>query len=125
MRVLVTGSRDWRDVHAVRRQLGNLIGRSPDGLVVVHGACPNGADAIATEWVTDSQPHYGPLVTEEAHPADWNQHGKRAGFIRNTEMVEAGADVCLAFIRGRSRGATHTARIALDAGIELHVWRQP
>jgi hypothetical protein len=37
-------------------------------------------------------------------------------------MIAAGADVCLAFIRARSRGASHCACWAELAGIETEVY---
>lgn len=46
-----------------------------------------------------------------------DQQGKRAGFIQNAEMVDAGASICLAFIRDHSRGATLCATPAEAAGI--------
>lgn len=127
MRVIVTGSRDWPDARLIREQLAEMLARTDGTLTVVHGACPTGADRIAAEWVAGFHSvSVGPgwVVTEEPHAADWDQYGAKAGPIRNSRMVAAGADVCLAFIKGRSKGATHCARRALDAGMELHVWRQ-
>lgn len=42
MRVIVTGSRDWRNVDVIRQALQDL----PPGSTIVHGAA-SGADAIA------------------------------------------------------------------------------
>lgn len=108
-RVLVTGSRDWRDENTIHEAIYAELMKD-GGAVLVHGACPRGADAIADSlWLGDI----------ERHPADWETHGKRAGFIRNHEMVALGADMCLAFIKDGSRGAAHCADIAEKAGIPV------
>jgi hypothetical protein len=43
---------------------------------------------------------------------------------RNAEMVAAGAEVCVAFIRAGSPGAGHTARLAEAAGIPTRRYMQ-
>lgn len=113
-RVLVTGSRDWTDRAAIRDALYAIEGdvETDDSLTLVHGAA-RGADSIAAEIA--SKGGWG----VEAHPADWERFGKRAGFIRNDEMVKLGADVCLAFIKDGSRGATMCADLAEKAGIHV------
>jgi hypothetical protein len=110
-RILVTGSRDWTDEITIFSAISD-VAIPPDGWTLVSGACPTGADRIAEGFAE------GLGLAIERHPADWNQHGKRAGFIRNQEMVDLGADVCLAFILNNSSGASHTARLAERAGIE-------
>jgi hypothetical protein len=117
-RVLVTGSRDWTDQAAIWQALAAVVRELPPDrdLVLVHGACPRGADEMAHQWACG----FGGTI--EAHPANWVINGKRAGFIRNAHMVNLGADVCLAFIKDGSRGASHTARLAEESGIPTKRW---
>jgi hypothetical protein len=56
--------------------------------------------------------------TVERHAADWDRFGKAGGFIRNEEMVNLGADKCLSFNKGKSRGTAHTTLLARQAGID-------
>lgn len=119
MRILVTGSRDWDDwqtIHDALLLAAFGMGFACGEIILVHGDCPTGADwcvedcAKGTGWAT------------EPHPADWDKHGKAAGPIRNQKMVDAGADICLAFIKNKSRGATHCADAAEKAGIPVLRW---
>lgn len=128
MRILVTGSRDWTDEQAIADAMFAEAFPLNDGqttFVLIEGACPIGADSIAHRIATA----WGNPWQTERHPADWKRHGGckcrpdvrkhcgYAGFRRNAEMVALGADVCLAFIKDGSKGATHCANLAEQAGI--------
>lgn len=126
MRLLITGSRAWDDAKTIREALNavarGLITARDAELVVVHGACPSGADAIGDMWVrswADRTLH----VTAERYPALWRKFGKRAGMVRNQQMIATRPDLVLAFIRDDSPGATHCAELAMEAGIPLKLWR--
>lgn len=136
-RILVTGSRDWTDERTVAVELDRELRKCVfAGMVVVHGHCPTGADAIADQWAVRINRLYPHTVhPPERHPADWDRQGKRAGMVRNAEMVRLGADVCLAFLchcsrttcprRDRphdSHGAAHCMRLAGQAGIPVRTW---
>lgn len=107
-RILVTGSRDWVDMEAIKLAMQSL---GVEKATLVTGACPTGADQMAKALAKD----WGWLIEE--YPADWAQYGKRAGYLRNRHMVELGADICLAFIKGGSAGSSMTAHLAEEAGI--------
>jgi hypothetical protein len=123
MRVIVTGSRTWDRPDVIRDCLTIIakaaFAEGDTELVVVHGACPKGADAIADAWALE-QGRLWPIRAER-HPANWDRDGRRAGFIRNEEMVLLGADLLLAFIRDGSRGASHTVRRAEEHEIPTKV----
>ena len=112
MRILITGSRMWVNREAIAAELSSaIVGVSAP--VVVHGGCPTGADAIADRLAR----LYGCAV--EVYEADWDQHGRAAGPVRNQKMVDLGADVCLAFPLGDSRGTRDCMRRAFAAGIPV------
>lgn len=117
MRLLITASRDWTDESTISLEMAWYAMGSKD-VTVVHGDCPTGGDAIADKLA----PRMSFAV--ERHPADWRRWGRAAGFRRNAEMVALGADVCLAFIKNNSKGATMTADLAEKAGIPTFRFRE-
>lgn len=129
-RILITGSRTWSDEGTIWDALNDAIDEQAKNgeheFVIVHGHCPRGADAIADFYCEDQagwRDNAGQQLAVERHPADWKRNGRHAGPLRNQRMVDAGADLCLAFIRGNSRGATDCARRARTAGIPVKEWR--
>lgn len=107
MRVLVSGGRGYCDVGALYAALDDVHRATPITLLVHGGA--SGADALAAEWARAHR------VTTHVFTADWKRHHASAGPIRNQAMVDAGADLCLAFAGGR--GTADCVRRARKAGI--------
>lgn len=112
-RILITGSREWTDQDAIFDAIVRAARAALDfEIVVIHGAA-RGADTYAGEAAS----RLGFKV--ETYPADWDNFGRKAGFLRNARMVKLGADVCLAFILNESPGASGCAELARKAGIEV------
>lgn len=119
MKVLVTGSRDYKNEKAIEREFRKL----PQGTVIVHGACPTGADAIAEKLAKK----FGFPIRR--YPADWEAEGKSAGPKRNSKMIREehkGGDpisLGLAFTLdlSRSRGTKDCVERARKAGIKVEV----
>ena len=135
MRILITGSRYYRDRISLSAALAEAAGDCPD-VTVIHGNA-RGADRTA-----DSEARsYGFHV--EPHDADWaapcretcrpghrvtlpsgREYCPAAGNYRNQDMVEAGADICLAFYEpGKpSRGTTDCVKRCARAGIKVRAY---
>lgn len=97
-KVIVAGGRDFNDIELLRitlRTLWKKIGR----FEIVSGMA-KGADLLAYNLGKTAN------LTVHEFPADWDKHGKSAGYKRNTQMAEF-SDVLVAFWDGKSRGTKH------------------
>lgn len=128
LRIIVTGSRLLLNRIIVEHELTQVIAGMAQSLtavdssiVIVHGACPSGADRFASEFtrmLQDISP--GISLYEERHPADWGTHGRKAGPIRNEEMARLGAALCVAFVMpGQSKGTEDMISRAEKHGIPV------
>ncbi len=117
MRILVSGGRSYSDRDAVWQALDFWFnGREDEPVTVVHGGA-NGADRLASGWVRKRRSEGLDNVSEEVHRAQWGKHGRKAGPIRNSEMVAAGADLMLSFPGGA--GTFDCTSKAARAGIRV------
>lgn len=115
-RILITGSREWEDRNVIHRAISEWVRDNVpqnEVTILVHGDASRGADRHARDFARAMW-----WLEEEAHPADWSW-GTGAGMHRNQDMVDLGADVCLAFIRGKSKGTRDCADKAAKAGIPV------
>lgn len=131
--IAVVGSREFTDEPLVRRVVERLMKKGPVTIVsggargvdtFVREACRNlgfhfcreDADTIAHLPLPH---HFGEF------PADWEAEPKRAGFIRNAEMVRHSSQVIAIFAPGpKSGGTSDTVRRARKAGLPVHEYHE-
>ena len=121
MRVIVTGSRKWTDSKAVFDALWDVF-HEHGAFQLIHGACSTGAPRYRPGFAGASASQAG--CTEKQHPPDWEKwrlrgNVKAAGPERNARMVEAGADLVLAFPLPEGTGTQGTIKLAKAAGIKV------
>jgi hypothetical protein len=145
-RIGFTGSRYWRKYAPIARALTWAAGEA-EALalrpVLVHGACPGGADRIADmiwrswKWVPESHPadwdncgrgcpkgleHRKPRVEGDIfHPGTLDTWCPKAGPRRNAHMIGLGMNVLLGFPVGSARrsGSWSCMNQAAGAGIDV------
>jgi hypothetical protein len=105
MKLLICGSRSITSYPVVATIISAMEYR-PDE--VIHGGA-RGVDTAAGQWAREHGAY------ERVFPADWDEHGKAAGMIRNREMVDE-CDEVLAIWDGKSRGTKHTIDYAKSTG---------
>ena len=116
-RILVTGARDWEFRELIEDDLRWLAGHTLTGypaLVITGGA--KGADTMAREIAKEMG------LETKVFPAKWEEFGKKAGPIRNQQMLDEGKPtLVLAYFKNleKSKGTKDMVKRALKVGLPV------
>jgi len=114
-RVIIAGSRSFSDIELMRSKCDAILKAKADthDIAIVSGTA-GGADKMGEQYANERgyQIH--------RYPADWVNHGKGGGMIRNAQMLQS-ADAVIVFWDGISRGSAHMINITEAKGIPLRV----
>ena len=112
-RVIIAGGRDFNDYPLLKAKCDKILASKSQthNIVVITGAA-RGADCLGEQYAREKG------YTIDSRPADWNAHGKSAGFIRNVQMANS-ANALIAFWDGQSKGTKHMIDTAINKGLEV------
>lgn len=120
MKIIVAGGRDFSDYNLLKKKLDYYIffGQDRDDpkydtYEIVSGTA-NGADRLGERYAIEN------ILKIKRFPADWDAHGKAAGYIRNEQMAQY-ADACVCFWDGKSKGTKHMIDLAQKYNLKLKV----
>lgn len=111
-KVIIAGGRDFDDYDRLRKTCAHFL-RDKAQVEVVCGNA-KGADTLGALFANQCG------HTVKYFPADWDQYGKAAGYIRNHEMARY-ADALIAFWDGESRGTKNMIEEAEKLGLPVRV----
>lgn len=107
--LIVAGSRSWNDYELMKSEIRCFfkhyhLTKTNNPLTIISGTA-RGADQLGASI---ARTHHLELIEM---PADWNKHGRSAGYKRNEEMAKV-AKGCIVFWDGQSKGSQHMWNLA-------------
>lgn len=115
MNLIVAGGRDFTDYTLLKNKLDLLLSKRNKPDVILICGMARGADLLAKQYANENNM----FVWE--FPADWDNKGKSAGYLRNLQMAEEGTHL-VAFWNGVSKGTKHMIDIATKKGLVVRVF---
>lgn len=116
-KVIIAGSRNYTNYEELAARCDFLLSKTTDSIEIVSGTA-RGADKLGERYAAERG------LSCARFPADWNKHGKSAGFKRNIQMAEY-ADALIAFPVGESRGTRHMIRTARQYDLPVKYGTNP
>jgi len=105
--IAIVGGRDFDDYPLLESTMDFYLGGEELDVCIVSGGA-KGADTLGKRYADEKG------LTTIIFVADWNTHGKSAGYKRNVSIVK-NSDAVIAFWDGKSKGTKHTIDLANKA----------
>lgn len=111
IKVIIAGTRTFDDYQLLKSELNIRIMPNVFKITIeIVSGCAKGADTLGEQYANE----YGFIIKK--FPANWDKYGKKAGYIRNSEMAEY-ATHCVVFWDGKSKGAEMMIKLAKEKGL--------
>lgn len=123
IRIIIAGSREFNDYSLLCKHMSTIIADREftecSNISIISGAA-RGADTLGEKYAKDK------YLNLQKMPANWNEYGKRAGYIRNEKMAKYASEddsigMLVAFWNGKSRGTKHMIDLANKYNLEVHI----
>ena len=111
MKTIIAGSRNITDYAIVEQAIAD----AEINITKVISGMAKGVDSLGELWAHRHN------VGIHYCPANWNKHGKSAGYIRNAEMAQI-AEALIAIWDGHSRGTKHMIDLAHKHNLVIKVF---
>lgn len=126
-KVAISGSRTFTDISLIERVVDRLIERRAFILVPCGGdardrRCTDGVDAFVHQYV---EYRADDVYDYDVVYADWRTYGKRAGFLRNEDLIYQASELIAILAPGPATpGTSHTLLLATRKGIPIHTFHE-
>lgn len=111
--VIVAGGRDFNKYNRLAVCLNRYLPKDKICTIVSGGA--RGADSLGEVYAKNKS------LTLMKFPANWDLHGRSAGFIRNNDMAK-NAEMLIAFWDRKSKGTQNMIETAIRHKLEVCVF---
>ena len=121
--ICICGPRTLANPEVIRAAMdyAGLTGLTPETIAEVVSCGARGADTLGEQWAAEHE------IPVRRFPADWRRHGRRAGPIRNNEMVgylrTKMPEAAVVAIDTGSKGTADMMRRSAKAGIRVVAYR--
>jgi hypothetical protein len=113
MKLIVAGGRWFNDYDLMKNKLDFILKNTTESIEIVSGKA-SGADTLGERYAREN----GYPVKE--FYAQWNQHGNKAGYLRNKDMAEY-ATHCVCFWDNESKGTQHMIQLTKEYNLPIRV----
>lgn len=114
MKLIIAGSRTFNDYALLTKSVAEFLCELNDPFPTIVSGTASGADKLGEKYAKERG------LNLICMPADWNTHGKSAGYKRNEAMALI-SGACIVFWDGTSRGTQHMINLANEYYLKLKI----